>query len=135
MAKPRAGLGTSIQDLMVPGAEEEPRPEPEPRAKAAPDRRRSKTAPSLPKTGPVAKTLVTHTPAAVKMTFRLPSDLAGQCRGAARDLSGKPEYLTLDRLAELALQAMLAKLAKRHNGGEPFRPPAEPLKRGRKPGG
>ena len=133
MAKSRKGLGTSVQDLMVPGAAAEPTPEPKPRGRATSERRKVTTAPRRPKAGPVAETADTHEP--VKMTFRLPPDLAGQCRGAARDLSGKPEYLTLDRLAELALLAKLAKLAKRHNGGEAFEPPPEPLKRGRKPGG
>lgn len=70
-------------------------------------------------------------PNKVRFTCHLPRDLIEEARNAVVALSGPPEHLSLAALVGRALQVELAKLKRKHNGGEPFPVRAAPLRQGR----
>lgn len=69
--------------------------------------------------------------ARVRGTFHLDLELFEQTRDAVVFLAGPPAHLTLARLLEDALRAELARLAKKHNNGEPFPSRKVPVRTGR----
>jgi len=66
-----------------------------------------------------------------RLTVHIPVDLAERCKDAVVALSGPPARLTLAELAENALEAELAKLAKTYNKGKTFPKRTADLKGGR----
>ena len=55
-----------------------------------------------------------------EMTLELPAYLVEECRDAVAFLSGLRESLTMEQLAEIALQSYLKQLRDEHNRGGPF---------------
>lgn len=93
---------------------------------ARPGRRRKTPAGTTPKTG--AKPA---SPPKVRATFHLSKDLLEEARDTVVALSGPPVRLTLAELAETALRREVARLKKKHNGGEAFPPRGGDLRGGR----
>jgi len=56
----------------------------------------------------------------IRATFHIPQDLLDELRDTVIHLAGPPVRLTLSDLAETALRTEIARLAKKHNGGEAF---------------
>ena len=69
--------------------------------------------------------------AKVRATLYLSADTLEEARDAAVHLAGYPARLTLTQLVEDAVQAELARLRDRHNGGCSFPRRSEDLRGGR----
>jgi hypothetical protein len=69
--------------------------------------------------------------AKVRATLYLSADTLEEARDAAVHLAGYPVRLTLTKLVEDAVQAELARLRDRHNGGCNFPRRSEDLRGGR----
>lgn len=65
------------------------------------------------------------------VTYYVNEALAGDVRNAAIYLGGHPAYLTLSDIVEAALEAELARLEEKFNGGEAFPTVPGRLKTGR----
>ena len=57
-------------------------------------------------------------PARIPVSVRLRPDLVDRARQLARDLAGKPLYLTFPTLVEMALEREIARLERLHGVGE-----------------
>lgn len=69
-----------------------------------------------------------------RTTFYLPVSLVEAVRDATDALSGPPTRATLNSIVEDALRRELARLSRKHNGGEPFPARGVELRPGRRPG-
>lgn len=67
------------------------------------------------------------------MKLPLPPALVERARNAADFLSGPPERLTLSGLVARGLETEIAKLSRKHHGGDPFPKRAGELRRGSRP--